>query len=207
MAWTVCVRVAFAGVVTVIVMLSLASAPDAMTRNSEPLPTPPSTSAPPSRVPRNEGDGVTKQEIPSHPTKLRKSGEANQCLLVQGELMGTPATQFNCDTFRDQYWYFDGPYDYGDGVLWWQLRNMNSGKCLMSQDAADTKLIVQAECDNRSLNQYWSMSADSSTPSWITNLNHAKCIAVFAPDPGLEAIQVECESRVADQLFTRVDHY
>jgi hypothetical protein len=123
--------------------------------------------------------------------------------------VGTPATQFDCDTFSGQYWIFDGPYDYGDGVLWWQVKNMMSGKCLMSQyvAATESKPIVQAECDSRSLNQYWWMSQDSSSPSRIMNLKDAECIAVSAPDPGREAIPIGCEASIAGRLFTRIDHY
>jgi hypothetical protein len=194
-------------VLPVFVVLSLAPVADATPEELEPLPTPPRTSAPPWQAPRTEGGGVADEGVPSHPTKLRKSGEANQCLLVQGGLGGEPATQFDCDTFLDQYWYFDGPYDYGDGIFWWQLRNVSSGKCLESKDAVGAEPVVQDECDNRSLSQYWRMSGDSSVPSRIMNLGDAMCIAVLAPDPGRAANRIQCESRVADMLFTRADHY
>ncbi|GAA4694917.1 RICIN domain-containing protein [Streptomyces youssoufiensis] len=124
-----------------------------------------------------------------------KNDNSGKCLVAQGSANDTPAIQFNCATFQDQYWIFSG-----SSFSNVQLVNANSGKCLLVRGGNDGSVAVQYQCADYA-DQKWDVRFDPNGNGhfMLANRNSGKCLV--GQNNGSNPFQFSCNNGFQDQWW------
>jgi subtilisin family serine protease len=118
------------------------------------------------------------------------------------------AVQFTCDFdsapgtyWPDQYWsaQYAGVFA---GQSAYQLKNVNSGKCLVVQGTANNSTAFQYTCGAH-VDQYWWKSGSGDSWQQLKNVNSGKCLVVQGTANNSTAFQYTCGAYV-DQYWSSV---